>query len=126
MHGPGDDRSRKSGVTNGFRNGAKIANLGKVAKHDDEETMTMHVPDRALSVRQLARRWGIAPKKVREMIRRGTLSAIDVGFGRRQVRIMPEAIAECERRLTVQPARRRQAKRYADIDPEVARMISEL
>ena len=48
--------------------------------------------DRALSVRQLARPWGVSPRKIHEMLRRGIIAGFDVGFYRRQIRISPEAI----------------------------------
>jgi hypothetical protein len=80
------------------------------------------VPDTALSVRQLARRWKVAPKKIRMFIRRGVLHAFDVGFGRSELRIPPEAIREAEQgRLAVrQPARRR---RRQDVDPAIAALL---
>ena len=77
---------------------------------------------RCLSVAQLAHRWGVSPRKVRAMIRRGKVEAFDVGAaGRQQLRISPESIAEAEGRLAVkppQPRRRREA-----IDPEIAKLL---
>jgi hypothetical protein len=81
--------------------------------------------DRALSVRQLARRWAVSPKKIRAMLKRGILRGFDVGFGRAQIRIPPEAVLEAEQqRLAVKapPPRR---KRRPDIDPEIERLLSE-
>jgi hypothetical protein len=87
--------------------------------------MTTDAPlDRALSVRQLARRWGVSPKKIRAMLKRGILRGFDVGFGRTQIRIPPEAIREAEQRLAVRaPTPRR--KRQLEIDPEIERLLSE-
>jgi hypothetical protein len=78
--------------------------------------------DRALGVRQLARRWKVAPKKIRTFIRRGVLQAFDVGLGRPELRIPPEAIREAEQgRLAVkQPPRRR---RRQDVDPVIAALL---
>lgn len=81
---------------------------------------------RALSVRQLAKRWGVGPQKIRAMIRVGSLRAFDLGMGRQQLRIPPEAVLECERRLAVGnrlPALRRRAKR---VDPEIASLLSDV
>lgn len=80
-------------------------------------------PDRALSVRQLARRWAVSPRKVRDMIRRRIIRAIDVGTGRRQLRIVPEAIAQAEERLSVLPATPRRRRRADGIDPEIAALL---
>jgi|GEM_PF-2753725 len=81
------------------------------------------VIDRALSVRQVARRWCVSPRKIRMMIRRGIIQAIDVGFGRRQLRITPEAILECEQSLTVKPKAPR--RRHQRIDPEIERLLTQ-
>jgi hypothetical protein len=78
--------------------------------------------DRALSVRQLARRWAVAPRKIRAMLKRGILRGFDVGFGRTQIRIPPEAIHEAEQRLAVRAPARRQ-KRRPEIDPEIAALL---
>lgn len=78
---------------------------------------------RAWSVRQLAAYWGVSPKKVREMIRRGILQAFDVGVGRPQLRITNDAVREAERRLAVRnpaPSRRR---RDDDIDPRILKLL---
>jgi hypothetical protein len=82
--------------------------------------------DRCLSVREVARRWRVSPRKVRLLIRRGWLQAIDLGgVGRQQLRVTPEGIAECERRMTVRrPTPRRQVPR--DIDPEILEMLNRL
>lgn len=81
--------------------------------------------DHALSVRQLARRWAVGARKIREMIRRRLLCVFDVGLGgRRQLRITPEAVAECERRLAVSPAPSRR-RRTSEIDPAVAVLLAE-
>ncbi|MCI0742287.1 MAG: helix-turn-helix domain-containing protein [Gemmataceae bacterium] len=78
--------------------------------------------DRALSVRQLARRWAVSPKKVRAMLKRGIIRGFDVGVGRTQIRISPEAVKEAEQRLAVQAAVPRR-KRRNDIDPEVVALL---
>jgi len=78
--------------------------------------------NRCLSVRQLARRWGVSPRKVRSMIRAGRLVAFNVGLaGRVQLRIAPSAIAQAEAALAVAPAVKRR-KRQA-VDPEVAALL---
>jgi hypothetical protein len=79
-----------------------------------------------LSVRQLARRWGVSPKRIRDLIRRRLLGAFDIGSRRRQLRISPEAIKECERRLAVgtpAPARRQKKKKTQGIDPEIVMLL---
>jgi hypothetical protein len=79
-------------------------------------------PTTSLSVRELARRWRCAPKKVRAFIRRGTLRAFDIGCGRPELRIAPEAIAEAEQqRLAVKPPLRR--RKREQIDPGVAKLL---
>jgi excisionase family DNA binding protein len=79
---------------------------------------------RSKSVREVAAYWRISPRKVRALIRRGLLRAVDLGCGRQQLRITPDAIQECEERLTVKaPAPRR--KRCPEIDPEIERILSE-
>lgn len=78
--------------------------------------------DRCLSVRQLARRWGVSPKKIRAMLKRGILRGFDVGFGRTQVRIPPESIREAEeQRLSVKPRAPRRQRR--EIDPEIEKLL---
>jgi hypothetical protein len=78
--------------------------------------------DRCLSVRELAKRWRVAPKKVRLLIRRGTLNAFDVGFGRTELRIPPEAIQVAEQsRLAVKPRPKRRQR--LDLDPEIAAIL---
>jgi hypothetical protein len=80
--------------------------------------------DRALSVRQLARRWAISPRKVRAMIRRGILSAFNVGTTRTQLRIPPETVIEAEtKRLAVRPVTPRRRRRE-QIDPEIAALLN--
>lgn len=85
---------------------------------------TTDTPDRCLSVRQLAHRWRVAPKKVRALIRRGLLQGFTLPIGRREVRISPEAVLEFERRAAVLPAAPRR-RRVEEIDPEVAAMLAE-
>jgi len=81
--------------------------------------------DRALSVRQLAWRWATSPRKVRELIRRRVVRAIDVGFGRRQLRILPEEIARAEARLSVAPPTPKRRRRDDGIDPDIARLLDD-
>ena len=78
--------------------------------------------ERSLSVRQLAWRWAVSPRKIRAMIRRKLLSAIDVGSHRQQLRITPEAIAEAERRMAVMPTAP-QRRRRVEIDPEIVALL---
>jgi excisionase family DNA binding protein len=79
--------------------------------------------DRSRSVRQLASYWRVSPRKVRALIRRGLLRAVDFGVGRRQLRITPDAVAECERRLAVRPPPPRR-KRSGDLDPELVEFLT--
>jgi hypothetical protein len=76
-----------------------------------------------LSVRELARRWAVAPRKVRSMVARGLLRAIDVGTGRKQLRFVPEAVTEAEGRLAVVVAKPRRQRRDSSIDPGVLAML---
>jgi hypothetical protein len=79
---------------------------------------------RARSVRQLAQYWAVSPRKIRALIRRGLLRAIDLGAnGRQQLRITPEAVTECERLLTVGklPPKRQRIK---GIDPEIEALLN--
>jgi hypothetical protein len=80
--------------------------------------------ERSCSVKQFAERYQIGAKKVRALIRKGIIDAIDIGLGigRRQVRIPPESIKKFEERLAVRPApvRRRRAE---PIDPEIERLL---
>jgi hypothetical protein len=86
--------------------------------------MPSTVVEPALSVRQLSRRWQVAPQKIREMIRRGLLAAFDVGRNRPQLRISDESIREAESRLAVRPTiKRRPRHDAAEIDPEVQRLL---
>ena len=76
--------------------------------------------DRCFSVRDLARHWRVAPKRVRALIKRKLLAAFKPGRG---VRITPEAIRECERRLAVGVPAVRRGRRLDGIDPEVAALL---
>lgn len=79
-------------------------------------------PDKSLSVRELAAYWRVSTRKIRALVKRGLLQAIDLGtVGRTQLRITPSAIAECERRLAVRAAAPR--RRRETIDPEIARLL---
>jgi hypothetical protein len=80
------------------------------------------VIDPALSVRELARRWRVAPKKIRTLIRRGVLLAFDVGGKRSELRIAPEAVRAAEQgTLAVRPARK--PKGRSDIDPAILALL---
>jgi len=78
--------------------------------------------DRCLTVRELARRWRVREAKVKEMIRKGLLQAIDLGrkFGA-SVRITPEAIREAERGLAVKPKVKK--RRQERIPPHIEAMM---
>jgi hypothetical protein len=110
--------NRASGVSNGKTVKQKGPNVSSAS---------LNVPalDRALSVRQLARRWAVSPKKIRAMLKRGIIRGFDVGFGRTQIRIPPEAVLEAEQqRLAVRPPTPRR-KRQAEVDPEIARLLED-
>ena len=79
---------------------------------------------KTLSVCQLAKYWRVTPQKVRGMVRRGLLTAIDLGGLRPQLRITPEAIKEAEERLRVRPAPPVRRKRLDDgISPTVRALL---
>ena len=91
---------------------------------DIPQSVTAHSGDRSRSVRELARYWRVSTRKVRALIRRGLLRAIDLGCGRQQLRLTPEAVRACEQRLAVrQPAARR--RRRSEVDPEIERLLSD-
>jgi hypothetical protein len=77
------------------------------------------MPDeRCLSPHELARRWRCRVGKVRVMVKRGLLAAIEIN-GR--VRILPEAVAQAEAgTLAVRP---RQAKKREKISAEALEML---
>lgn len=75
----------------------------------------------ALSVRGLARRWRVAPKRIRQMIRRGVVAAICLGDKRGTLRILPESILAAEQRMTASPPRAR--RRREKVDPEIAALL---
>jgi hypothetical protein len=77
-------------------------------------------PDRCRSVRQLARYWRVAPKRVRELARRGILRGFQVG---RALRFTPEAVAEAERLLAAPVAGGRRPRRDRGIDPAVTALL---
>jgi excisionase family DNA binding protein len=81
------------------------------------------VGQRSYSVRQLASYWRVSPRKVRALIRRGLLRAVDFGVGRRQLRITPDAVVECERRLAVRTAPSTR-KRGEDLDPDLVAYLT--
>lgn len=77
------------------------------------------MPDipRSLTPRELAARWRCRVKRVREMIRAGTLAAFEID-GRQ--RIAPEAIAAAEAGpLAVRPAKRR-------VRPSISKEVADL
>lgn len=76
--------------------------------------------DRCRSVRQLARHWRCAPKRVRDLIRRGLLQAFQLG---QAVRISPEAVTEAERLLAVATAKPRKRRQPGGIDPSVLALL---
>jgi hypothetical protein len=80
-------------------------------------------PTNSLSVRQLARRWRCAPKKVRAFIKRGILPAFDIGTKRSELRISPEAVRVAEQGVLAvkQPPKRRKREQ---IDPDVAALLA--
>jgi len=78
--------------------------------------------DRCRSVAQLSAYWRCAPRRVRELIRRGLLVAFALP-GSRRLRITPEAVAECERLLAAGKARPRRQRTVSGIDPEVAALL---
>lgn len=90
----------------------------------DKQAASEAAGPRCLSVCQLAKRWAVSPKKIRAMIRRGALQAIDLGFARRQLRITPEAVQEAESRMAVRKPTPRRRRRDDGIDPEVLRLLA--
>jgi hypothetical protein len=104
-----------AGCLNRYEGGSVILPL-----HSSTESALAAYPERAFSVRQVAAYWRDSPRKIRALIRRGLLRAIDLGCGRQQLRVTPEALRECEDRLTVKlssPRPRRQ--RDTTIDASV-------
>lgn len=79
---------------------------------------------RCLSVRQLAIYWRCAPRRVRELVRRGMLRAFALP-GSRRLRISPDAVEECERLLSADVTRTRRRREPTGIDPEVARLLED-
>jgi excisionase family DNA binding protein len=78
--------------------------------------------NRCRSVRELAHYWKTSPKRIREMVRRGTLRAFVVGSA---VRIPPDAVAECEQRLAAPGPRVRHKRQTGGISPDVVALLSE-
>ncbi|MBM4073019.1 MAG: helix-turn-helix domain-containing protein [Planctomycetes bacterium] len=98
---------------------------GASAHNPSVRADTTTTADPCLTVRQVAARWRVAPRKVRDLIRRGLLSAFMLpGDRRRQVRIAPEAVAAMEKQAAVLPVKPRR-RREAEIDPEVERLLAE-
>jgi len=80
-------------------------------------TLLVHDDSRGLTVRDVARRYRVGEDKVRGWIRRGELRAINTAAvlcGKPRWVVMPEALAEFERRRTggapPKPARRRRRR----------------
>lgn len=80
--------------------------------------------DRALSVRQLARRWGVSSRTIRALIVNGQLSAFNVGLARPKLRIAAEEVRAAQERLAVvKPATPRRRRRTSEIDPRIIAAI---
>jgi Helix-turn-helix domain len=78
----------------------------------------------SFSVRQLAKRWRTSPKRVRQMIKRGTLSAFDIGNKRKALRIPPEAVRAAEQgALAVRP--KAKARRREQIDAAIVALLAD-
>ena len=85
-------------------------------------------PAASFTVADLARRWRIGQAKVRALIQRGELAALNLSAtrcGRAQYRITPEAVDQFERRRSAaKPAKtkrtrqRRAAKCWEDFYPD--------
>jgi len=77
--------------------------------------------DRALTPRELARRWRTSPCRIKAMIRTGKLPAFEIVPGR--PRVTPEAIAAAECGvLAVKP---RQQKRREEIPAHILAMLAD-
>jgi hypothetical protein len=81
---------------------------------------------RTHTVASVARLYRISEDKVRNLIRKGELAAVNVAAtlcGRPQLRITPQALAEFERRRSAatipppKPARRRKQRQIVDYYP---------
>jgi hypothetical protein len=84
--------------------------------------------ERSLSIKQFGKRYQIGPRKVRELIRRGILAAVDIGkgAGRQQFRIPPEAIRTFEAGIAVKPASPFRRRRCDDgISPTVRALLAD-
>jgi hypothetical protein len=104
-----------AGCLNRYESGSVILPL-----HSSTESALAAYPERAFSVRQVAAYWRDSPRKIRALIRRGLLRAIDLGCGRQQLRVTPAALRECEERLAVKTAPpRRRRQRDSGIDPRI-------
>jgi hypothetical protein len=79
--------------------------------------------DRALSVPQFAKRWGVATRTIRAMIAAGKIVAFDVGLTRPKLRISADEVRAAEKRLAVgkpAPTRRRRSQQ---LHPEILAVI---
>ncbi len=83
---------------------------------------TKHEIDRCFTVSELAIRWRCRAEKVRLMIKRGTLAAMDLGS--QGLRITPEVVREAEQKtLAVTPKVKRRRER---VDPRVLAMLDDM
>ena len=91
----------------------------------ETEQQDSEILDRCLSVRQLARYWGVSPRKVRALIRLRIVEAIDLGGKRKELRITPDAIQKAQRRLAANPPVATPRRRQPEIDPEIWKLLEE-
>jgi hypothetical protein len=91
----------------------------------EKELQDFEILDRCLSVRQLARYWRVSPRKVRALIKRRIVDAIDLGGKRHELRITPEAVQKAQRRLAANPPIASPRCRQPEIDPEVSKLLEE-
>lgn len=75
---------------------------------------TETTPTAGFTVEDLARRWRVSPDKIRALIRKGELAAVNLAgtlAGRPQLRVMPEAVSEFEQRRSAGPPPKPPARR---------------
>ncbi|MEI6085645.1 MAG: helix-turn-helix domain-containing protein [Verrucomicrobiota bacterium] len=81
------------------------------------------------TINQFGRRYQIGARKVRDLIRKGALAAVDIGIGsgRTQWRISPEAVYAFEHLVAVKPTTEAPCRRPADdgISPTVAALLAD-
>lgn len=82
--------------------------------------------EKAMSVRQYARKLAVGPAKIREWIRKGNLQAMDLGLGGRNttIRITAEAARAFEESRIVRPIVARPRRRRELLDPEIEAILS--